>query len=236
MAGQKKFSILIPVYNEAKTVEKLIGQVMKVKTDGYEKEVIVVDDGSMDNTRKILQKIGKSRKYASLRIYFHPKNKGKGAALRTALSKASGFACIVQDADLEYDPREIIMLLDEMKNRKADAVYGSRFLNRDGLHKGLFYFGNKGLTWLTNIIYGARLTDMETCYKLVKTSLLRKLRLRANKFDFEPEVTGKLLRHGIKIWEIPISYKNRDHDEGKKITIKDGLQAAWCLIKYRFAD
>lgn len=226
-----KLSIIIPVYNEGKTVGEIIRQVQKVK--GFEKEIIVVDDASTDNTPKVLQSFKNSK---GIRVIRHERNQGKGASIRTGIAHATGDYLLVQDADLEYDPQDILLMLEPIKKGKAEVVYGSRFT---GQRRNMFFWhwmGNQLLTLLTNILYNTTLSDMETCYKLMPLSLVRSLNLKAKRFEFEPEVTAKILKHGIRIWEVPISYAGREYHEGKKISWKDGLPALWTLLKLRFVD
>lgn len=217
-------SIVIPVYNEKETVRDIIDTVKGIKVN---KEIIVIDDFSTDGTREIL----KNQK--DIRLICHDKNIGKGAAIRTGLEQATGDIVIIQDADLEYDPNEYSRLIDPIEKGLADVVYGSRFKGRGEFLLESF-IANKILTFLTNLIYGCRLTDMETCYKCMKTGVIKNLRLKAKRFEFEPEVTAKILKKGYKIHEVPISYFGRKI--GKKIGWKDGVQAVWCLFKYRFVD
>jgi glycosyltransferase involved in cell wall biosynthesis len=225
-------SIIVPVYNEEKTLLPLLRKVQSVKLLGLKKQILVVNDGSTDGTSRILQKI----RIPGGMILQHEKNRGKGAAIRTAIPHTKGDIVIIQDADLEYDPNDYKAVLAPILNGSADVVYGSRFL---GVHRAflfLHYVGNKALTLLTNMLYDTVLTDMETCYKAFKGDLLRSLRLRSNRFDFEPEVTAKVLKRHCKLFEVPISYHGRGFEEGKKITWRDGLVAFFCLIRYRFMD
>lgn len=224
-----KLSVIIPVYNEAKTLEEISRRVQAVD---IEKEIILVDDGSTDGSREILKRLRSQD--PSLKVVFHSHNQGKGAALRTGFREASGDYLIVQDADLEYDPRDYIKLWQPVLRGKAKVVYGSRF--RGGYRNMLtpHFWGNKFLTWLTNLLYGVKLTDMETCYKLIPTELIKSIEIKSNRFNFEPEITAKILKRGYKIVEVPISYSGRQFSEGKKITWKDGIVAVWCLLKYRF--
>ena len=224
-----KLSVIIPVYNEKDTLKEIIARVRALP---LEKEVILVDDCSKDGSREILKTLNDP----DIRTVFHEKNQGKGAALRTGFQYVTGDVVVVQDADLEYDPTELLKLIEPIRNGKADVVYGSRFSGRTEKMSFSHRLGNKVLTVATNILYGTKLTDMETCYKMVKAPIIRSLKLRANRFDFEPEITAKLLKSGKKILEIPISYNGRDWEEGKKITWKDGFAALWSLIKYRFVD
>lgn len=232
-----KLSIIIPVFNEEKTIAEIIKRVKAVKMDNVTKEIIVVDDGSSDRT---LQKIPKD----GIKLIKHPKNMGKGAAVKSGVALASGEYVIIQDADLEYDPNYIPRLLEPIISKKAKVVYGTR-LNRLP-HLGqeektgrflLHYLGNRFLSLVTSALYGAWLTDMETCYKLFPTKAGKKFNLRSRRFDFEPEITSKLLKSGYKIMEIPITTVPRDYSEGKKLrTFHDGAMALWTLLKYRFVD
>lgn len=223
----KTLSVIIPVYNEKNTILKLLERVEGVKLL-VNKQIIIVDDFSTDGTREILSKI-KNHK-----ILFHEKNKGKGSAIRTGLEYASGDFIIIQDADLEYDPQDYKKLLKLMIEENYPAVYGSRFLNAKHKELVLNYYGNKILTFFTNLLYNSRITDMETCYKLFKSNVIKSLNLKSERFDFEPEVTAKILKKGLEIKEVPISYTFREFKEGKKITRMDGLKALYYLLKYRF--
>jgi len=225
-------SIIVPVYNEEKTLPPLLKKVQSVKLFGMKKQIILVNDGSSDGTSRILAKL----KIPGGLILRHEKNQGKGAAIRTAIPHTKGDIVIIQDADLEYDPNDYKAVLAPILNGSADVVYGSRFM---GVHRAfmfLHYMGNKLLTHITNLLYGTILTDMETCYKAFKGDILRSLKLRSNRFDFEPEVTAKVLKRGYKLFEVPISYHGRGFGEGKKITWRDGVVAVVCLIRYRFTD
>ena len=222
-------SIIIPVYNEAATIRAVLE---RVRTSPIDKEIVVVDDGSTDGSRQILQQ----ETAADTRVFLHAANRGKGAAIRTGLQHALGDYVLIQDADLEYDPGEYVTLLRPILQGKATVVYGSRFL---GEHKAMLFWhsvGNRMLTLITNVLYDTTLTDMETCYKLIPTDLIRTIHLRANRFDFEPEITAKILRTGHRIYEVPISYAGRELTEGKKISWRDGFPALLALIKYRFVD
>jgi glycosyltransferase involved in cell wall biosynthesis len=232
----KKLSILIPVFNEAKTIIPVLEMVSRAPCSDLEKELIVVDDGSTDGTRDILNGLDGAQYFA--RIYFHDKNKGKGAALRTAQGHATGDIIIIQDADLEYSPEEYPALLKPILDGKADVVYGSRLSGGKVTRAFHFthYLGNKFLSLLTNILYNSTLTDMETCYKVFKADIFKQVVIRSNRFEFEPEITAKVLKQGVRIYELPISYFGRDYSEGKKITWKDGFGAIWALVKYRFVD
>jgi glycosyltransferase involved in cell wall biosynthesis len=220
-------SVVVPVYNEVGTVETLLRRVREVP---LRLEVIVVDDGSTDGTRELLPKLEGE---LIDRLLLHERNEGKGAALRTGFRHATGDVVVVQDADLEYDPRELPMLLRPILAGKADAVYGSRFLG--GPHRVLFFWhsvGNRLLTLLSNMFTDVNLTDMETCYKMVRRELLQSLPLSANRFGIEPELTARLAQAGARIYEMPISYDGRSYAEGKKIGWKDGVSALWCILKY----
>ncbi|MCK4645929.1 MAG: glycosyltransferase family 2 protein [Candidatus Aminicenantes bacterium] len=225
-----KLSVIIPVYNEKNTIEEIIHRVLNVEI-GLEKEIIVVDDCSQDGTREILEGLN----HPNTKVYFHSKNQGKGAALQTGFSKAEGDIILIQDADLEYDPREYPILLEPILDGRADAVYGSRFLG--GPHRVLFfwhYIGNRLLTTFSNILSNLNLTDMETCYKAFKGEILNKITIKSKKFGFEPEITTKLAKLKCRIYEVPISYSGRDYSEGKKIGWKDGIAAIFHIIRFKF--
>lgn len=226
-----KLSVLMPVYNEAPTLQEIVERVMKVDLPI---ELIVVNDCSTDGTPGILEQIAKD--YPQVRVFHHAKNLGKGAAVRTALTHATGDYAVIQDGDLEYDPQEYHKLLEPVKRFGALAVYGSRFT---GVHKNMFfwhYLGNRFLSFVTDLLYNTTLTDMETCYKLIRLDLFKTLPLRSRRFEFEPEITARLLRRKIRIFEVPISYAGREYDEGKKITWRDGFSALWTLAKCRIKD
>ena len=230
-----KLSIVIPVYNEARTVDPLINAVLKVET-GLAVELVVVDDCSTDGTRAVLERA--KEKHPEMVLLFHGRNQGKGAALRTGFAAATGDIVLVQDADLEYDPREYPHLLRPILDGHADVVFGSRFLG-GGAHRVVFfwhYVGNKVLTMLSNMMTNLNLTDMEVCYKVFKREVLKDLVLRENRFGIEVEITAKVGRRKWRIYEVPISYYGRDYAEGKKITWKDGFRALWCILKYRLVD
>ena len=224
-----QLSVVIPVYNEIATVETLVKRVQEVP---IEKEIIIVDDGSTDGTR---DKLDSFEDGDSVRVLKHEHNRGKGAALRTGFAAARRDIVIVQDADLEYDPREYPRLIQPILDGKADVVYGSRFVGGDS-HRVLYFWhsvGNRGLTVLSNMFTNFNLTDMETCYKVFRREVLQRFTIEEDRFGFEPEVTAKLAKlRGIRIYEVGISYAGRTYQEGKKISWQDGLQALWCIIKY----
>lgn len=225
-------SVIVPAYNEQATVEIALRRIREVP---LRLEVIVVNDASSDGTREILEQMLEQRLVDQ--VIHHEKNRGKGAAIRSGIAVATGDVVVVQDADLEYDPQDLPALLLPIRSRQADAVYGSRFLG--GPHRVLYfwhYLGNKVLTLLSNMFTNLNLTDLETCYKLVRTDLIKRLPLSSNRFGFEVEITARLAQARAQIWEIPISYSGRTYAEGKKITWRDGFAAIWALIKYRFMD
>jgi len=231
-----KLSIVIPVYNEAATIRRVLDKVKRTQlTDNIEKEVIVVNDCSSDNTGKTVNKYITQHTELDIQYFEHEVNMGKGAALHTGIAKAKGQYLIVQDADLEYDPEEYNALLDPVIRGVADVVYGSRFIGNQP-HRVLFFWhtlGNKLLTFLSNMVNDMNLTDMETGYKVFRTGLLQNLSLKENRFGFEPEVTAKISRvPGIRIYEVGISYFGRTYEEGKKIRWQDGIRAIYCIIKY----
>lgn len=226
-----KISILMPVYDERKTIKDVIDLVRTVELD---KEIILVDDCSDDGTREFLKEtFGDGSD--EVRVFYHDVNKGKGVAIRTALSHALGEYIIVQDADMEYSPGDMIKLADVARETGAKAVYGSRFLDTWKVTSFPHYLINRTLTSLTNVLFGGSLTDMETCYKMVKTDLMKDLDIKAERFEFEPEVTTKLLKRGIDIKEVPVAYRGRGYDEGKKIGWRDGIEAVSTLLSMRFS-
>lgn len=231
-----KLSIVIPVYNEIKTINKVIDRVLKVPLI-VDKEIIIIDDNSTDGTKEALKKRFPSLNDGAVRVFFHEKNSGKGAAIRTALNYVSGNICIIQDADLEYDPAEYPNLLTPILDGRADVVYGSRFLG--GPHRVLYfwhYMGNHFLTLLSNMFTNLNLTDMETGYKAFRTEVIKSCQIRSNRFGIEPEVTAKVAKKRYRIYETNISYSGRDYSEGKKITWKDGIKAIFCIIWFHFFD
>jgi glycosyltransferase involved in cell wall biosynthesis len=225
-----KLSIVIPVYNEVATIDEILKRVQSVP---YDKEIIVVDDASTDGSAEQLRQISDQ----NTTVFFHERNSGKGAALRTGFGQVSGDIIIVQDADLEYDPSEYGRLIEPIVDGRADVVYGSRFTG--GPQRVLFfwhYVGNKFLTLLSNMLTNLNLSDMETCYKVFRSSLLEKIAIKSNRFGFEPEITAKFARLKCRIYEVPISYSGRNYEEGKKITWRDGMAALFHIIKFRFFD
>lgn len=228
----QKISVIIPTYNEKNTILQLIKKVKAVK---LLKEIIIVDDFSTDGTRDIL----KSIKNKEIKILFHEKNYGKGHAIRTGIKHVSGDIVIIQDADLEYNPQDYKKLIKPIAEGKAKVVYGTRFplgRSRPSIFKNSFFLANRILTIASNLLYNANITDEPTCYKVFSADVLKNLNLKCERFEFCPEVTAKVRKNGHSIFEVPISYNPRSQEEGKKIRWKDGFQALWTLIKYRFAD
>ncbi len=249
-----KLSVLIPCYNEVTTIQEIVRRVcavdlrvrvldgkfgLPVLPDGsvevvLDREVIIVDDGSVDGTRDLLPALAQ---LSGVYVYYHERNMGKGAAVRTAIEKATGDIMIVQDADLEYDPRDYPALVQPILEGRSQVVYGSRFLG--GPRKAMFFshmLGNKLLTLFTNILFDSILSDMETCYKVFTREIAQQLRLRSHGWGFDPEITAKILKRGYRIYEVPISYTGREYTEGKKISWRDGLTVMWTLLKYRFIE
>lgn len=226
-----KLSVIIPVYNEKNTVREIVRRVLATKIPD---EIVIVDDGSKDGTRDILAELdGKD----NVRVILHEKNQGKGAAVRTGIQNARGAIMLIQDADLEYDPREYPNLLKPLDEGLADVVYGSRFLGAP--RRPILFWNmvaNKLLTLMTNILYNNILTDMETGYKVFRREVVENMKLNANRFDFEPEFTAKILKRNVRIFEVPIVFNPREYHEGKKIGLRDAFEAVWALLKYRFVD
>ena len=232
MSKVKKLSIVLPVYNEKDTLEELLGKVKDVDLGDVEKEIVIVDDLSTDGSRDIIKRLQKQD--SALKIILKEENSGKGFTLKEGFKITTGDYVIVQDADLEYEPKDYNKLLRALKEEHVDVVYGSRFSGSYEDMSNLHYVGNKILTLVTNILFGVMLTDMETCYKLIPGDFARSVNIKSPKFNFEPEITAKILKNGMKIVEVPISYKSRSHSEGKKITWKYGLAAITTLIRFRF--
>jgi glycosyltransferase involved in cell wall biosynthesis len=246
-----KLSVVIPVYNEKNTIHEILRRVLE-ETD-IRKEIVVVDDFSRDGTREILQAMvqrqsqgerwgvspdgGDPVDLKDIRFFFQEQNQGKGAALRRGFAMTTGDIVLVQDADLEYDPRDYPKLLEPILDGRADVVFGSRFLGGpQRVHYFRHYVANKFLTLLSDIFTNLKLTDMETCYKVFRREVLQGIQLKSNRFGFEPEITAKVAKGNWRIYEVPISYAGRTYEEGKKITWKDGVQALWCIIRYTFPD
>ncbi|MCR4031198.1 MULTISPECIES: glycosyltransferase family 2 protein [Flavobacterium] len=232
----QKLSIIIPAYNEENTIKFILDKIRKVELiENITKEIIIVDDCSSDNSLAVFRKYKADNPDLDIVILTHEKNKGKGAALHSGINKATGDILIVQDADLEYDPKEYNVLLAPILEGYADVVYGSRFMGGKP-HRILFFWhsiGNKFLTFLSNMFTNLNLTDMETCYKMFRTEIIQKVKLKENRFGFEPEVTAKISKiKGIRIYEVGISYYGRTFEEGKKISWKDGFRAIYCILKY----
>lgn len=242
-----KISILIPVYNEQTTLREILrrvravdlipdkpSQVYTAAPVQLEKEIVVVDDGSTDGSQAILRE---EEAQGDLRVVLHAQNQGKGAAVRTAISAATGDILLIQDADLEYDPRDFPSLLLPIIEGRAEVVYGSRFLG--GPRKAMLFWhmiANKMITLITNVLYDAILSDVETCYKAFRADVIQSIPLRSRRFEIEPEITAKVLKRGHRIYEVPISYNGREYNEGKKIGMKDAFEAVWALLRYRFSD
>jgi len=232
-AKLRKLSVVVPVFNERNTLVEVLRRMRAVELpDEIEREIIVVDDGSNDGTRDVLRQLGDS----TVRIVLHDKNQGKGAALRTGFAHATGDFVLVQDADLEYDPEDWPKLLNPVIRGRARVVYGSRFTGERRNMLLLHWIGNRFLSMTTNVLYNTTLSDMETCYKLIERGLIEDMHLQSNRFDIEAEISAKILKRGVRIYEVPISYSGREFDEGKKITWRDGFSALYTLIKFRFRD
>jgi glycosyltransferase involved in cell wall biosynthesis len=230
-----KLSIIIPVYNEEKTLAKIVDRVQKVRLNRVNKELIIVNDASKDDSQGIIEQLKK--KYDNIISFKHDANQGKGAAIRTGLKHFSGDMVVIQDGDLEYNPEDFKKMIKPVMEGKASVVYGSRLLGHiTGFSIPTHYYGNKFLSFVTGVLYGARITDMETCYKMMTRDVAKSINLKSNRFDIEPEITVKILKKKHKILEIPIDYNCRTFEEGKKITWKDGIVAILTLFKYRFFD
>lgn len=225
-----KLSVIVPVYNEHATLAEIVKRILAAP---FDKEIIIVDDGSTDGTGDILKKMEAASR-GNIRVFQHETNQGKGAAIITALQAVRGEFTLIQDADLEYDPNDYAALMAPFQNDGVQVVYGSRNLKKNDHSSAAFYWGGRLLSWITNLLYGSEITDEPTGYKMFRTSLLKELNLTSRGFEFCPEVTSKILRRKIQIHEVPISYKPRNREEGKKIHWTDGLTAVWVLIKYRF--
>ena len=228
-----KLSIIMSVYNERETLREILNQVRAVDLAGVDKEIVAVDDGSTDGSRDIL---AQEAAVGDLQVFYHDVNQGKGAGIRTGIEHASGDIILIQDADLEYDPRDYPAMIRPIIERRVTVVYGSRFL---GPRKAMLFWhmlGNKLLTLTTNVLYNTILSDMETCYKCFRADVVKGIPLRSRRFEFEPEITAKVLKRGHRIFEVPISYYGREYHEGKKISWRDAPLAFWTLIKYRFVD
>jgi len=223
-------TVVMPVYNEAATVREIVERVLAVPV---RVELIAVDDASSDGSRDLLEELSRKHGFKLLR---QEKNQGKGAAVRRGIAEAGGDVILVQDADLEYSPEEYPELLDLIVKGKADAVFGSRFIGRHRCFLFTHYLANLFLNLVTNVLYNTTMTDMETCFKAVRSDVLKSITLRSDRFGIEPEITAKLFKRGARVYEVPITYEGRDYSEGKKITWRDGFPALWTLVKYRFVD
>jgi glycosyltransferase involved in cell wall biosynthesis len=226
-----KLSVIIPIYNEINTIEEIV---RRVEAQNLADEIILIDDGSTDGTREVLNRLNGNEK---IKVLFHEKNRGKGSAVRTGFDCAEGNILLIQDADLEYDPRDYPVLLRPIEEGVADVVYGSRFLGAPRRAAMFWHMvANKVLTLMTNILFNTILSDMETGYKVFNKEVIQGISLKAKRFDFEPEFTAKVLKRGYRIYEVPIRFIPRDYDEGKKIGMRDAFEAVWAIIKYRFID
>jgi len=228
-----KLSIIIPVYNEEKTLPKIVEKLEKLDLGDISKEILIVNDASTDSSAEAMKILGK--KYRNIIIFNHEKNQGKGAAIRTGFSNFTGDIAVIQDGDLEYNPEDFKRMIKLIIEKKTKVVYGSRLLGRvTGFNIASHYYGNLFLSFITQILYNAKITDMETCYKMMSREVAKNLKLKSNGFNIEPEITAKIIKRGYKIIEIPINYNCRTFEEGKKITWRDGIVAVYCLFKYRF--
>lgn len=224
-----KFSIIVPVYNEKETIRKILKRVRDIN---LEKEIIVVDDGSTDGTKRLLKNLS----LKGFKIIYHPENRGKGAAIRTGLKHITGDVVIIQDADLEYDPKNYYRLIEPIVTGRSDVVYGSRILGRNKKASFIYYLGNKILTSLTNLLYHTKITDLYTGHKAFRSKILKNIDLKCKGFEFCSEVTAKISKQKYRIYEVPISYQPRSWKEGKKISWRDGLVGLWILVRYRFIN
>lgn len=235
MPGAPLLSVIVPVYNENATIEELLRRVGAVTVA---KEIVVVNDGSTDGTLDTLLYLNQESSFnTEFRLFSHDANQGKGAAVRRGIKESKGDIILIQDADLEYDPRDYSQLLQPILDGRADVVYGSRFLG--GTHRALYfwhYAGNRFLTLLSNMLTDLNLSDMETCYKVFRREVFDKVTIKSNRFDFEPEITAKVAKNGFRVYETPISYSGRSYEDGKKITWRDGVKAIWALFRYRLFD
>jgi len=227
----KKLTVIIPVFNEARTVEEIVRRVQEAPFP-LAKELLIVDDCSTDGTPAILERLAGG----NVRVFRHDVNRGKGAAIRTAQAHVTGDLVIIQDADLEYYPEEYGVLAAPILDGRADVTYGSRFLGTHRVFLYWHYLGNQLVTWVTNVLYNTMLSDMETCFKMCRAEIFTSMPLSANRFGFEPEFTAKIFKRGCKVYEVPISYNGRGYEEGKKITWRDGIAALWFLLRYRIRD
>ena len=227
----EKITILVPVYNEVNTLETILKKLEETDFCNLQKEIILIDDFSTDGTKELYKNL-------PYKVFYHEKNMGKGAALRTGFEHATGDIVVIQDADLEYDPKDYTPLIKLIIEDKADVVYGSRLIGGKPSRSFMYLhlLGNKFLSLVTNVLYGSTLTDMETCYKAFRREFIDGIKIKSNRFDFEPEITAKVLKRHARLYEMPISYYGREYGEGKKITWLDGFHALWALIKFRFFD
>jgi glycosyltransferase involved in cell wall biosynthesis len=229
--GGMLISVVVPVFNEAATVRQVVAELLELP---LRLEILLVNDGSTDDSAAVLAALG--REHEQVTVLTQPANRGKGAAVRRGIAESSGEIVLIQDADLEYSPEEFPELIELICQGRADVVYGSRFLGRHRVFMFSHYVGNVIVTFFTNVLYNTMLSDMETCYKVMRTEVLRSFTLRSNGFGIEPELTAKIFKRGYRVYEIPITYDGRGYEEGKKITWRDGFVALWVLLKYRFTE